>query len=193
MRAGRLHDTVQGHFRVPVFDAWRRVRQHGVGTATVTTRDDEAATTYFFDTRSVHGVVLAVVVPGVAKSAELAALGPEAPARSRFGRSWRDDLGRVPKMDEAAEQHLGFSAADVDRVVEQLAEPLELTSGQRVPVRAGIGVARQVNGTATADGLVARADAAMHEATGRGDGWSVLASTAAATEPSDVGEREIRS
>jgi diguanylate cyclase (GGDEF)-like protein/PAS domain S-box-containing protein len=113
VRTGRLYEMVPSRFRVAVFDAWRRVRQHGVGTATVTTHADEPATMYFFDTRPVHGVVLAIVVPGEPHTNDLSDLGPEAPARSRFGRFWRDDLGRIQKMDEAGEQLLGFRSAEL--------------------------------------------------------------------------------
>jgi diguanylate cyclase (GGDEF)-like protein/PAS domain S-box-containing protein len=105
----RLYDLVAPEYRVAVFDGWRRVRQHGAGTVPVKLHGGEHATMYFLDTREAFGVLLSIVVPGEPEEDDFGDLGPDTPARSRFGRFWRDDLGRVVKMDDAAAQLLGFS------------------------------------------------------------------------------------
>jgi diguanylate cyclase (GGDEF)-like protein/PAS domain S-box-containing protein len=104
----RLYDLVLPQFRVAVYDGWRRVRQHGAGTVPVKTDDGEPATMYFLDTRPAWGVLLAIIVPGEPEVDDLGALGPDIPARSRFGRFWRDDLGRVVKVDRAGEEMVGY-------------------------------------------------------------------------------------
>jgi diguanylate cyclase (GGDEF)-like protein/PAS domain S-box-containing protein len=109
----RLYDLVRPEYRVAVFDGWRRVRQHGAGTVPVKLGDGEPATMYFLDTRAAWGVLLAIVVPGEPDPEDLGELGPDLPARSRFGRFWRDDLGRVVKMDRAGEEMLGFVEDDL--------------------------------------------------------------------------------
>jgi diguanylate cyclase (GGDEF)-like protein/PAS domain S-box-containing protein len=108
----RLYDLVPADQRVAVYDGWRRVRQNGAATVAVRMEDGEPATMYFLDTRAAWGVCLALLVRGEARE-QLDELGPEVPARSRFGRFWRDDTGRVLEMDDAAEQMVGFVARDM--------------------------------------------------------------------------------
>jgi diguanylate cyclase (GGDEF)-like protein/PAS domain S-box-containing protein len=108
IRNGRLWDMADKSSRAAIFDAWRRVRQHGAASAVVTLAEGGPGTMHFIDVRKWFGVVLALVVPGEADSG-LAEIGGDRPARSRFGRFWRDDLGRIVRMDEAAEELLGFT------------------------------------------------------------------------------------
>jgi diguanylate cyclase (GGDEF)-like protein/PAS domain S-box-containing protein len=104
----RAFDMVGGGDRVRMFDAWRLTRQNGSAAVDVTLLTGEPATFFFLDTRAAYDVLLVVLVPDESLVDELADLTVDAPARSRFGRYWRNDVARVVRMDTAAGQLLGF-------------------------------------------------------------------------------------
>jgi diguanylate cyclase (GGDEF)-like protein/PAS domain S-box-containing protein len=106
VRTGRLWDRVAPDQQPLVFEAWRRVRQNGVASASLKLPDGDPAALYFLDARATYGVVLALLVDGEPRDMGLGELGSDAPARSRFGRMRRDEFGRVLAMDAAAEQLL---------------------------------------------------------------------------------------
>jgi diguanylate cyclase (GGDEF)-like protein/PAS domain S-box-containing protein len=113
IRRGRFYELVDASSRIAVLDAWRRVRQNGAGTTAASLPSGEPATMCFFDVRDVYGVILAILIPGQTISVALGELAPDLVARSRFGRVWRDDLGRVERMDEAAEHLLGCTNGEL--------------------------------------------------------------------------------
>jgi len=104
----RAFDLVEGDDRVRMFDGWRLTRQNGAATVPVTLISGERATFYFLDTREAYGTLVVVMVPGEIGEELLGELQADVPARSRFGRYWRNDVARVVRMDGAAEQLLGY-------------------------------------------------------------------------------------
>jgi len=105
----RAFDLVDGDDRVRMFDGWRLTRQNGAAAVAVVLASGGPATFYFLDTSEAYGVLVVVMVPGESIGDELLAeLEADVPARSRFGRFWRNDICRVVKLDAAAEQLLGF-------------------------------------------------------------------------------------
>jgi diguanylate cyclase (GGDEF)-like protein/PAS domain S-box-containing protein len=110
----RAFDLVDGDDRVTMFDGWRLTRQNGAAAVPVLLTSGEPATFYFLDTSEAYGVLVVVMVPGETIGEELLGeLVAGVPARSRFGRYWRNDICRVMQLDAAAEQLLGYDLAGI--------------------------------------------------------------------------------
>jgi diguanylate cyclase (GGDEF)-like protein/PAS domain S-box-containing protein len=150
VRRGRFYDLVEPADKNVVFDAWRRVRQHGAGTARVTVRDGGPATMYFLDAQATFGVILAILVPGEPPEVDFGGtFSPDAPARSRFGRFRRDDLGRFTELDAAAEQLLRCAPGELrnqDAVPWIHPDHVELAYEHWIEVISSPGVARRWRG-----------------------------------------------
>lgn len=111
-RGRMLLDLVAPADRMTTLDAWQRGIDEGVSRQRVRAPTGGAdAILTVFDLRVTRGVFFAVLVPD--QEGADSDRSPSADPAPRYAKTWRDEVGRIVRMEEAATLMLGWPPQDV--------------------------------------------------------------------------------